>query len=371
MKFDLGSRRSFARAASISAVNGMLLASIFAAGQGFASTTAKKAKLTPLEKGLNFYRGKTVSFYSPGAPGGGFDTYSRTFAPYLSKYLGATVNVVDYPTANAIAGEDATAGAIPNGLVVGWLDTLSVAALEITNTPGLNFNPQHEEFIGATGGNLSVWVANPGACSINGWPSFLQKASASSPKFLGQATGAVTVIAELTDAAFGAKVSWVFGYATTSAEVAGFNRGDGCLTAGPLSSFGSLISAKRAVPILVERAPSVGNVLASDVAGVPTLTQELKTYSKSLKTRTEKRAITAVNNLLTTDNRILFTQSRVPADQLAALRWAMEKSMRNPGMKTQLLGEGNNLGYSNGFVAKVDFLSAITSTRPVAGILNL
>ena len=101
---------------------------IFAGLAGTASAavnehgTAAKAPLTPLQKGLKFYAGKTLTWVAPTSAGSTFDVSIRIIAPYVAKYLGASaVNVFDDSGGNSITGSDYLAAQPPTGLVFGLI----------------------------------------------------------------------------------------------------------------------------------------------------------------------------------------------------------------------------------------------------------
>ncbi len=72
-----------------------------------ASTTAKQP--TALQKGLAFYKGKTVTFIIPSAVGGSVDQLGRDVGAEMGQYLHATFNYENIPTGNLIPGQDTLA----------------------------------------------------------------------------------------------------------------------------------------------------------------------------------------------------------------------------------------------------------------------
>ena len=53
---------------------------------------------------VDFFKGKTITYIVATKPGGGYDTYGRLIAKYLSKHLDATVIVKNVPGAGDIIG---------------------------------------------------------------------------------------------------------------------------------------------------------------------------------------------------------------------------------------------------------------------------
>lgn len=112
------------------------------AGAG-GSTVSRQGHSTqsPLQQGLCFYRGKSITIIAPDAPGGGLDIYSRIVGPVIGTYLHASVSVENIAQANTITGQDTLAAATPDGLTIGMISPGSDIDNEVTNVPSTNFNP--------------------------------------------------------------------------------------------------------------------------------------------------------------------------------------------------------------------------------------
>ena len=52
----------------------------------------------------SYYQGKTLTMIIPHSPGGGFDTYARTIAPYLEKELGVEIIAKQAKGAGGVLG---------------------------------------------------------------------------------------------------------------------------------------------------------------------------------------------------------------------------------------------------------------------------
>src|SRR6185436_15728338 len=55
---------------------------------------AMVAQTVEAEPVADFYRGKTISLYVGFPPGGGYDLYSRVFAPYFSRHIPGNPQIV-------------------------------------------------------------------------------------------------------------------------------------------------------------------------------------------------------------------------------------------------------------------------------------
>lgn len=65
--------------------------------------------------------------------GGGTDVAARTLAPYIEKYLGGNIAVVDRPGASGVVGFTALSLAKPDGYTIGFINTPSIQAAVIEN----------------------------------------------------------------------------------------------------------------------------------------------------------------------------------------------------------------------------------------------
>ena len=108
--------------------------------------------MTPTQKGLKYYRGRTITWVAPSAAGAPYDTLARAIAPAMGAYLHATVNVEDISAGNGIAGQDIVAASPPTGLEFTMLGMVTDIAYGFEDTPGVNFNLEREGFIGVNGG---------------------------------------------------------------------------------------------------------------------------------------------------------------------------------------------------------------------------
>ena len=69
------------------------------------------------------FNGKTVKIIVANNPGGGYDSYSRTFAPHYEKTTGARVLVENWPGGKGLIGTRKILDADPDGLTMGLMDT--------------------------------------------------------------------------------------------------------------------------------------------------------------------------------------------------------------------------------------------------------
>ena len=183
------------------------------------ASRAAPTKKSPLQQGLAFYKGKTVTLISPDAPGGGFDTVSRIVAPYLQSYLGAaSVVVTNDAPATTIAGQDLMAASPPDGLTIGMVNPGVDAEDVVTGSAGINFNAQKVQYLGGNTVAPVDFECNTDA----GFSSFAQVVQSTKPvSEVIISTGGQTLDLDLINAAFNIHAQVIGGYASTTAELAG------------------------------------------------------------------------------------------------------------------------------------------------------
>jgi tripartite-type tricarboxylate transporter receptor subunit TctC len=113
----------------------------------------------------DFFRGKTLTFIVPTAPGGGYDTYSRLIARHISQFLPGQPNVVvqNMPGAGGIRTANYLFNIAPkDGTVIAMLDQ-AVYLDHILGTPGLTADPATFNWIGRLISNSAVLYARQDA----------------------------------------------------------------------------------------------------------------------------------------------------------------------------------------------------------------
>lgn len=109
----------------------------------------------------DYYRGKTVRVVVGFAPGGGFDTYSRTIARHLGRHIPGHPNLIvsNLPGAGSVvAANQLYHGTVADGLTIGnFLGSLALS--QRLSVPGIEFDARRFVWLG-------VPVKQDGACVI-------------------------------------------------------------------------------------------------------------------------------------------------------------------------------------------------------------
>lgn len=99
-----------------------------------------------------FYKGKTITFVTPGSAGGGYDTYMRTIIPYLEKKTGATAVPVNQPGGGHLLAVNRTYDAKPDGLTILLADGEATLVGQLLKVPGARYDLLKMNWLGRING---------------------------------------------------------------------------------------------------------------------------------------------------------------------------------------------------------------------------
>lgn len=325
--------------------------------------------LTPLQKGLKYYRGKTLTLVSDVSVGGAGDLYNRVIAPAMGQYLHATINVENISAGNGIAGQDQVAASTPNGLMFVNNTATTNMSYVLENTKGVNFNLEREAFIGATPGSTTMLVSSPSS-PITTFEQLLTLPTAASPAtFCTNSSGTALLTIELLVRAFNIPARLVTGFPTPAALLQGFEQGDCELTSQPLSTLTSLLSGHQARPLASPVAPTRANPLYSYAQGVPTFAQEVAKHSA--KAHLAKASQQVLLSILKNSIYVTFAPSKTPIDELDALRAAFQWAQTNKGINYSTMKAGFGGGFISATAAKQNYVDGLASLKPYISLLGL
>jgi tripartite-type tricarboxylate transporter receptor subunit TctC len=173
-----------------------------------------------------FYRGKTVRIIVGASAGGGYDTYSRTIARHMGKYIpgNPTLVVDNMPGAGfLISANYMYKVAKPDGLTIGhFIGGLFLQ--QLLGKPGVEFDARKFEYIGVPGQDNYVL----GVAKSTGITSVEQLLATKSPLKLGGvgAGSATDDIPKVLAATMGFPFQIVSGYKGTADVRLAFNSGE-------------------------------------------------------------------------------------------------------------------------------------------------
>lgn len=342
---------------------------LLAAPIGAAASVSHKKPLTLLQKGLNYYAGQTITIISPDAVGGGFNTVSRIVAPFLASYLHATVNVTNISQANTIAGQDQFEADPKNGLTVGMINAGTDIEAIVTNTSGVNFNPQKVVFLG--GNNVSAGGGFECLTSA-GYTSFKQVVQSTSPvSEVIVSSGTQTLQLDLTNAAFNIDAKVIGGFTNTSAEVQGEESGLG--NCGVLSiatpAWGPYLEAGQAHLLMETKAPNPAIAYYNTTLSAMSLATAFKDFPA--KTRSQTLARNALTQVTAVGVGHQFNLAAgTPLDEVTAMRAAVQAALTNISCENQLLAQGQSNGFVSGSRALGYYKSEYAALKKVSALIE-
>ncbi len=110
------------------------------------------------QSGVDFYKGKTVTYIVATAPGGGYDSYGRLVAEFMQRNLpGSTFVVRNMPGAGHLIGANAIYASKPDGLTIGTFNT-GLIYNQIVGQEGVKFDLNNMSWIGKAASDPRVFA---------------------------------------------------------------------------------------------------------------------------------------------------------------------------------------------------------------------
>ncbi|MDF1594398.1 MAG: tripartite tricarboxylate transporter substrate binding protein [Desulfobacterales bacterium] len=100
------------------------------------------------EDAAGFYKDKVVTFMVPYNPGGGTDAFARMMAPFLGKYLDATIVVKNQPGAGGTYAYNHLYSKKPDGLTISITDSASLILASILDDKGVDYDFRKFNWLG-------------------------------------------------------------------------------------------------------------------------------------------------------------------------------------------------------------------------------
>lgn len=109
----------------------------------------------------DFYRGRTVRLVVGSGAGGGYDSYARLLAPFLSKALAGEVIVENRPGAGGLLALNQIYDADPDGLVMMIVSGSGAALAQLLGQEGASFDLQRMTWIAGLGADTPIVMLSP------------------------------------------------------------------------------------------------------------------------------------------------------------------------------------------------------------------
>ena len=277
-----------------------------------------------------FYKGKQINWILSAGEGGGYSSYARAFAPYLSAHLPGKPAIVvqNMPGGGGIRAMNHLYSVAPkDGTTIGLVHS-SVPFAPLYGIGGAQFDPREVNWIGSIATASSMCVAWHGS-GIKSWQDLHNK------EFIVGGTGAgsrMETLPKMVNDLFGTKIKIISGYKGGNEVFLAMERGEVHGRCGGLvSSINStrpdwFPQKKVLVPmtIALERNP-----LFPDAPAIIEFAKEDRT----------KRILELVLTPQAMDRPILAPPG-VPAERVAALRKAFHAAISDPGFIAEAKRQG-------------------------------
>lgn len=296
-----------------------------------APTAAEKVAAKPTEKPASkaafdekavadFYRGKTVRIIVGASPGGGYDTYSRLIAKHMGKYIpgNPTVIVENMPGAGSIVAANHIYSAAPkDGTVIG--NIFGTLVLEqLFQTKGVEFDMGKFHYLGVPAAEIYL-VILPKKVGVTKMEDIMGPNG--KQVVMGGITGSTVEHAPLLlHNVFGANIKVVTGYAGTAKIRLAIDSGE---VDGFVNSWQSVKITNRED---VESGRWVVLLQLTDKP-LPDLPGKVPTILDFAKTEEQRRILLFGTNYPNVFGKPYVVAPEVPADRVAALTEAFQKSM--------------------------------------------
>lgn len=302
-----------------------------------AGSTLTFAGVAAAQDAASFYDGNVIKWIVPYNPGGGYDEYSRAVAPYLEKYTGARVDIVNLPGAGGMKGANEIYDSPADGLTIGIINGSAMVTNQISEIEGATYNVADYSYLGRMVADLRVLVVG----ANTPYTSFEDLQNAPDPIVIGATGlgGSTYVDAVITGPALGVEQRVIHGFDNSSDVRQALLRGD---VAGMWGSLGSaLAGVEDGDHIIVAQSDPERSALLPDV---PSVFEFIDTSANPEQTRAVMNAWDALNAV----GRPVAAPPGIPADRLAFLQEAFAQAMADPEFVEMMVSAERELSYVDG-----------------------
>lgn len=291
------------------------------------------AAQTPAE----FYKGKSIRWIIPYSPGGGYDEYARLIAPYLEKYTGARVDIVNLPGAGGMRGANDLFNAPKNGLTIGLINGSALVANELAEMRGAEYRIAEFDYLGRIVADRRVFSVT----LDSGFDAVEDVWDAGSDVKIGATGlgGSTYLDAVLINEAFNLDLNIVHGFDSSSVVRQAMLRGN---IVGTWGSWGSAVDSvgDGAHRILLQS----GRERSKDLADIPTA---LELADRTTNSERTERILSAWETLHEVGRPLAAPPGTQP-DRLAYLREAFRQTMNDPELLEKSANLNRTLNYASG-----------------------
>jgi tripartite-type tricarboxylate transporter receptor subunit TctC len=265
------------------------------------------------------FRGETLRFLVPSAPGGGFDAYARLLAPYLEKYTGAQVRVLNRQGAGGMRAVNELFHSPRDGMTIGIMGGSSAISGQMAGIKGADYRVEEFEYLGRVMADTRALVVTSQS-GINSFDDVLRTTETIKLGATGLGgTGYIDGV--ISKEAFNLNIEVIHGFDTLSGVTQSMLRGNLHGAWGPWGSLKNTVESGTGKVILQssrERDPEL-----PDTPTVFELVNNTEDPDRTL-------AIIDAWDILTSVGRPVATTPGVPEARVNYLRQAFFETMHDP-----------------------------------------
>lgn len=284
-----------------------------------------------------FYKGKIIKWIIPYSPGGGYDEYARLLSPYLSKYTGARVDVLNLPGAGGMRGVNELYSSPNDGLIIGMINGSALVTSELAGITGANYKLDQFAYLGRIVADARVLVVS----KQSGLNTFEDVLNAQAPLKIGATGlgGSTYVDVVVSKEAFNLNIEIIHGFDSSSIVRQEMLRGN---IVGTWGSYGSAEEGvdEGAETIILQS----GNQRLPDLQQVPIVFEYVDKTQDPART---KAILTAWDALIAVGRSVAAPPGISPA-RLEFLRAAFKSAMEDPELIALTQKSGRPLDYASG-----------------------
>jgi tripartite-type tricarboxylate transporter receptor subunit TctC len=284
-----------------------------------------------------FYDGRSITWIIPYSPGGGYDEYARLIAPYLEKYTGARIDILNLPGAGGMRGVNELYHSPNDGRTIGMINGSALVTNELAGMSGADYEISEFEFLGRIVADKRVFVVS----KDSGYRSLDDIRNAKEEIKIGATGlgGSTYVDAVICNTAFEMNVDIIHGFDSSSFIKQAMLRGNIVGTWGSWGSAMDGVDGDRQIVILQS-----GRQRGADLPDTPTAHELVARTANPERT---EAILTAWESLHAVGRPVALPPGAAP-ERVRFLREAFDKAMHDPELLALAAKSRRPLDYASG-----------------------
>ena len=328
----------------------LFMKSALAAAAG--AVTFGFAGVAVAQDAAEFYKDNVIKWIVPYNPGGGYDEYSRMVAPYMEKYTGARVDIVNVPGSGGTKGAVEIFNSPSDGTYIGIINGSAMVTNQLAQIEGADYKVGEYSYLGRIVSDPRVFVA----AANSGIDNFEDLQSDGETVVVGATGlgGSTYVDAVIIGDVFGIDQKVVHGFDRSGDIRTAMLRGDVDAMWGSLgSALGGIKSGDHKVILHAEK------VDRPELGGAPSIYDIAASSSNPDRAMKVLRGWEALNAV----GRPVAAPPGVPADRLEFMQNAFDQVMNDPDFIAEAAESERDLLYASG-AEMADLAKTATELEP-------